>query len=118
VSDPSTGGCTLRWRAIGLTARTTDYGQPEINPCTTGYFREAILRDRRWHTGRGVHPGSRAAVARRASRRKCTKATCGENGYALGLARSECAAGLFPSVIARVAHGRVTALVVRSRSCE
>ena len=118
IPDRRTGGCTLKWRALGFSARFTDYGQPDIRPCWNGYFREAVLRDWRWHTGRGVRPGSPAAAARRASRRRCTVATCGENGYALGLARSECAVGRFPTVIARVGRGRVTALVVRSRGCE
>lgn len=61
------------------------------------------------------------AAARRASKRKCRRRMPGCGlvfGFALGLQPSVCAPGRYPTVIARISGSSVTALVVRSRSCE
>jgi hypothetical protein len=110
--------CVLRWRRFGITATVAAYGSL-TRPCRRGYFVQARLTRRRWHTDSGVHPGVRAAVARRASVRRCTRARCGtSSAYELGEHRIDCAAGRFPNVIAPVRHGRVTSLVVNTHGCE
>lgn len=108
--------CTLRFRAVGVVAHLTTFGQ-DLNPCTRGYFANARLSDRRWHTSAGIRPGSRERAARRASKRLCGDA-CEFPGYVLGLHRSDCAGRLVPSVVAQVRDGRVVALRVLTRGCE
>jgi hypothetical protein len=108
--------CTYRWRAIGVVAHLTTYGQP-IDPCTKGYFVNARLSDRRWHTAAGIRPGSSERAARRASKRSCGDA-CEFAGYVLGLHPSDCAGARVPSVVAQVHDGRVVALRVLTHGCE
>jgi hypothetical protein len=108
--------CTYRWKAVGVVAHLTTYGQP-IDPCTQGYFVNARLSDKRWHTGAGVRPGSSERSARRASKRSCGDA-CEFPGYVLGLHPSDCAGAQVPSVIAQVHDGRVVALRVLTHTCE
>ena len=121
--DPSStvlqnaSSCVLRWTAIGVRAQVTNFGQA-FSPCLRGYFSQARLTDRRWHTRAGVRPGSSESAARAVSKRRCTRERCGITGYALGLHRSDCAGGLVPSVIAEVRDRRVVALRVNSRGCE
>lgn len=113
--------CRLRWRELGVVADFASYGTSPPDACRFGTFLEATLSDPRWHTARGIRPGSSRAAARRAAKRKCTRRTVGCGlafGFALGLQPSNCAPGRFPTVIAEVGGGKVTALVVRSRSCE
>jgi hypothetical protein len=113
--------CRLRWRGLGVVADFASYGTSPPDACRFGTFLGATLTDSRWRTARGIHPGSSRAAARRVSKRKCRRRTVGCGfvfGFALGLQPSHCAPGSFPTVIAEVAGGRVTALVVRSRSCE
>ncbi len=110
--------CTLRWRSLGIRAEFALFGTASGNPCRKGTFIEARLTDRRWHTKSKLRPGSPSADARQESLRRCTKNSCGVNGFALELHRIDCAAGRVPGVIARVAGGEVTALVVRWRGCE
>jgi hypothetical protein len=110
--------CILRWRRFGITATVVAYGSL-TKPCRRGYFVQARLTKRRWHTASGVHRGVTEAVARRAAVRRCTRARCGtRSGYELGEHRIDCAAGRFPNVIAPVRHGRVTSLVVNTHGCE
>ena len=109
--------CVLRWTALGIRAQVTNFGQA-FSPCLRGYFSQARLTDRRWHTSAGVRPGSSESAAKAVSKRRCTRDRCGITGYALGLHRSDCAGGLVPSVIAEVADGTVGALRVRSHGCE
>jgi hypothetical protein len=111
------GECILRWRSRGITVSASTYGQP-IRPCRRGYFIRARLTNRRWHTSKGVHPGSTRAAARRAALRKCTPSKCREHGYVLGVHRSDCAQGLFPGVIAEVRGKRVASLIVYTHGCE
>jgi len=108
--------CTYRWKAVGVVAHLTTYGQP-IDPCTKGYFVNARLSDRRWHTGAGIRPGSSERAARRASKRSCGDA-CEFAGYVLGLHPSDCAGAQVPSVVAQVHDGRVVALRVLTHGCE
>ncbi len=108
--------CTYRWKAVGVVAHLTTYGQP-IDPCTKGYFVNARLSDRRWHTGAGIRPGSSERAARRASKRLCGDA-CEFPGYVLGLHPSDCAGAQVPSVVAQVHDGRVVALRVLTHGCE
>ena len=108
--------CTLRWKAVGVVAHLTTYGQP-IDPCTKGYFTNARLSDRRWHTRAGIRPGSSERAARRASKRSCGDA-CEFPGSVLGLHPSDCAGAQVPSVVAQVHDGRVVALRVLTHGCE
>ena len=78
--------CTYRWKAVGVVAYLTTYGQP-IDPCSKGYFVNARLSDRRWHTGAGIRPGSSERAARRASKRLCGDA-CEFPGYVLACTRA------------------------------
>jgi hypothetical protein len=114
-------GCVMRWPRLGLVARLTTYGLVD-GPCRNGVFNSATLTSRRWHTSSGVHPGGSARTAKRHSVRNCLHRTdykCGGvKGYALGLHPSDCAAGRFPTVIARVKHGHVRSLEVFKHSCE
>lgn len=114
-------GCRMHWPRIGLVVRLTTYGLAE-GPCTNGFFEGASLTDRRWHTSSGVHPGSRARLAKRHAVRNCLHSDSykclGAKGYVLGLHPSECAAGLYPTVMAQVKHGRVRTLEVFKHSCE
>lgn len=64
--------CTLRWTPLGIRAVVTNFGQP-FSPCLRGFFAEARLTDRRWHTAAGVRPGSLERAARTASKRRCTR---------------------------------------------
>jgi hypothetical protein len=108
--------CTMRWKAVGVVAHLTTYGQ-RIDPCTQGYFVNAKLSDKRWHTGAGIRPGSTERAARRVSKRSCGDA-CEFPGYVLGLHPSDCAAQQVPSVVAQVRDGRVVALRVLTHTCE
>ena len=108
--------CTFHWPAIGVVAHLTTYGR-RVNPCTKGQFVNARLSDRRWHTFRGIRPGSSERAARRRSKRLCGDA-CEFPGYVLGLHRSDCAGRQVPSVVAQVRNGRVIALRVLTHGCE
>jgi hypothetical protein len=110
------GQCTMRWKAVGVTAHLTTFGQP-IQPCAEGYFAHARLSDRRWHTSAGIRPGSTERAARRVSKQSCGDA-CEFPGYVLGLHRNDCAATRTPSVIAQVHDGKVVALRVFTHGCE
>jgi hypothetical protein len=112
----SAGACTYRWKAVGVVAHLTTFGQ-RIEPCTKGYFANARLSDKRWHTGAGIRPGSTERAARRASKRLCGDA-CEFPGYVLGLHPSDCAGAQVPSVVAQVHDGRVVALRVLTHGCE
>jgi hypothetical protein len=117
--------CTRTWRLHGLTV-VTDHtnaasGDPAqdtpANLCANGTFDEAILTGRAWHTRSGVRPGSSARVARRHSRARCTRALCARrHGYVLALQTRYCGDGgsRRAAIIAQVARGRVTSLVVRN----
>jgi hypothetical protein len=109
--------CVLRWRALGVRAQVTNFGQA-FSPCLRGIFTQARLTDRRWHTSAGVRPGSPESAAKAVSKRRCTRERCGITGYALGLHPSDCAGGLVPSVIAEIRDRKVAALRVNSRGCE
>lgn len=115
--DAERGACVMGWKSRGIVAKLTTYGQ-EINPCRDGYFLSARLTDRRWHTSKGVRPGSSVRAARRDARRRCTQSSCGVSGFALELHRTDCGSGLVPGVIAEVRRSRVVALVVQTRGCE
>ncbi len=108
--------CTYRWKAVGVVAHLTTFGQP-IDPCRKGYFVNARLSDMRWHTRAGIRPGSSERAARRASKRLCGDA-CEFAGYVLGLHPSDCAGAQVPSVVAQVHDGRVVALRVLTHGCE
>jgi hypothetical protein len=108
--------CTFHWKAIGVVAHLTTYGQ-RIDPCKKGYFVNARLSDERWHTFAGIRPGSSERAARRRSKRSCGDA-CEFPGYVLGLHPSDCAGGQVPSVVAQVHDGRVVALRVLTHGCE
>jgi hypothetical protein len=108
--------CTFRWKAIGVVAHLTTYGQ-RIEPCTHGYFANARLSDQRWHTSSGIHVGSTERAAKRVSTRSCGTA-CEFPGYVLGLHPSDCAGRWVPSVIAELQAGRVSALRVLTHTCE
>jgi hypothetical protein len=108
--------CTLRWKAFGVVAHLTTFGQP-IDVCTKGYFVNARLSDKRWHTSAGIRPGSTERAAQRVSKRSCGDA-CEFPGYVLGLHRNDCAATRIPSVVAEVRSGRVSALRVLTHGCE
>jgi hypothetical protein len=109
--------CVLRWRRLGITATVGTYGLVQ-KPCRNGYFFDALLTKRRWHTAKGVHPGSSEAAARRAALRPCGRYCGVKHGYVLGVHRSDCAAGLYPGVVAAVRRHRVTSLVVLTHGCE
>lgn len=111
-------GCRLRWKAIGAQANLTNYGQDGVDPCTEGYFYEAILTGPKWHTTKGLRVGSSEAAARKASKRTCTVSRCGRPGYAIELHRIDCATVKVPGVIVQTRSGKVSAFVVRSRGCE
>jgi hypothetical protein len=109
--------CTIRWKAVGVVAHLTSYGQPMASVCRQGYFVNARLSDRRWHTSAGIRPGSTERAAQRASKRSCGDA-CQFPGYVLGLHPNDCAAAQTPSVIAQVHDGKVVALRVLTHGCE
>ena len=109
--------CTIRWKAVGVVAHLTSYGQPMDNVCRQGYFVNARLSDKRWHTSAGIRPGSTERAAQRVSKRSCGDA-CQFPGYVLGLHPNECAAAQTPSVIAEVRDGKVSALRVLTHGCE
>jgi hypothetical protein len=109
-------GCLLRWPAIGVTVHLTTFGQ-KIDACSAGYFFNARLSDKRWHTSAGIRPGATESAARRASKQVCGDA-CAFPGYVLGLHPSDCAASKVPSVIAEVHDGKVVALRVLTHTCE
>ena len=109
--------CVLSWRKTGVVATFVKYGTLTGDPCKVGYFRSANLVGRRWHTGRGVHPGVAASTARRWSLRRCTTTTCGVNGYVLKLSRSDFAAGVWPTFISVTATRRVRLIMFRSQPC-
>jgi hypothetical protein len=113
--------CVMKWPRFGLVAALTTYGLVD-GPCKNGLFDRATLTTKRWHTASGVHPGGSARAAKRHSVRNCLHRTdykcAGVKGYVLGLHPSQCAAGLFPTVTARVRHGRVRSLEVFKHSCE
>lgn len=117
VAKNSKDQCTLRWKAVGVVAHLTSYGQPMDNVCRQGYFVNARLSDKRWHTRAGVRPGSTERAAQRVSRRSCGDA-CEFPGYVLGLHPNDCAAMQTPSVIAQVHDGGVVALRVLTHGCE
>lgn len=110
--------CRKRWPRLGMTAEFVVVGTDEADPCDAGLFNRAVLTDRRWHTPDGVRPGGPARRAARHGERRCTRATCGVEGFGFALHRSECALGRYPAVIAETAHGRVRRLVVHKRWCE
>jgi hypothetical protein len=109
--------CTLRWKAVGVVAHLTSFGQHMDNVCRQGYFVNARLSDKRWHTSAGIHPGSTERAAQRVSKRSCGDA-CEFPGYVLGLHPNDCAAQQTPSVIAQVHDGTVVALRVLTHGCE
>jgi hypothetical protein len=111
--------CTIRWRHLGITVTLGTFGL-RGKPCRRGSFLNARLTKRRWHTPAGVRPGSRRAVARRASVGRCRTRQCEARGYILGRHLSDCAGGRVPSVIAEIHRGQshVAALVVLTHSCE
>jgi hypothetical protein len=108
--------CTMRWKAVGVVAHLTTYGQ-RLDSCTKGYFLNARLSDRRWHTSAGIRRGSTERAAQRVSKRSCGDA-CEFPGYVLGLHPNDCAAMQTPSVIAEVHDGKVSALRVLTHGCE
>lgn len=108
--------CTQRWKAVGVVAHLTTFGQ-KIDPCAKGYFVNARLSDRRWHTSAGIRPGSTERAAQRVSKRSCGDA-CEFPGYVLGLHPNDCAGTQTPSVIAEVRNGKVSALRVLTHGCE
>ena len=109
--------CTMRWKAVGVVAHLTSYGQPMDSVCRQGFFINARLSDKRWHTSAGIRPGSAERAARRVSKRSCGDA-CQFPGYVLGLHPNECAAAQTPSVIAEVRDGKVSSLRVLTHGCE
>ncbi len=109
--------CTLRWKAVGVVAHLTSFGQQMDNVCRRGYFVNARLSDKRWHTSAGIRPGSTERAAQRVSKRSCGDA-CQFPGYVLGLHPNDCAAMKTPSVIAQVQDGKVVALRVLTHGCE
>ncbi len=112
----SKDGCTMRWKAVGVVAHLTTFGQ-KIDVCTKGSFVNARLSDKRWHTSAGIRPGSTERAAQRASKRSCGDA-CEFPGYVLGLHPSDCAGANVPSVIAEVRDGKISALRVLTHGCE
>ncbi len=109
--------CTYRWKAVGVVAHLTSFGQQMRDVCTQGYFVNARLSDKRWHTSAGIRPGSTERAAQRASKRSCGDA-CQFPGYVLGLHPNDCAGAQTPSVIAEVRDGKVSALRVLTHGCE
>ena len=116
VVKNSSSQCTLRWKAVGVVAHLTTFGQG-TDPCGKGTFVNARLSDKRWHTSAGIRVGSSERAAQRVSKRSCGDA-CEFPGYVLGLHRNDCAAARTPSVIAQVHDGKVVALRVLTHGCE
>jgi len=116
IRKDSPSACTMRWKAVGVVAHLTTFGQSS-DPCRKGTFVNARLSDKRWHTSAGIRPGSTERAARRVSKRSCGDA-CQFPGYVLGLHPNDCAAAQTPSVIAQVHDGKVVALRVLTHGCE
>ena len=102
----------------GRRRRAPDDVRPADRPvCRQGYFVNARLSDKRWHTSAGIRPGSTERAAQRVSKRSCGDA-CEFPGYVLGLHPNDCAGAQTPSVIAQVHDGKVVALRVLTHGCE
>ena len=123
--ERSRGGttCVLRWKAIGVTATVVQFGAadpPAVSPCRNGMWTFAKLTDRRWHTRRGVRPGSSERAARRAARgcRTLRGERCALRPVTLDTFVAECGGVEIPAVRAVVRKARVAWLEVRWRGCE
>ncbi|HYF27655.1 MAG TPA: hypothetical protein VD931_18075 [Baekduia sp.] len=114
--------CVLRWSALGVTARVVQFGSADTagSACRSAMWVSARLSDRRWHTRRGVRPGSSAAAARRAAVgcRRLRGDQCVRPPVTLDTFVSECGAVEIPAVRAVLRRGRVAWLDVRWRGCE
>lgn len=115
--------CVLRWSSLGVTATVVQFGAadpPATSPCRNGMWTEARLSDRRWHTRRGVRPGSSERAARRAARgcRTLRGSRCTLEPITLDTFVAECGGVEIPAVRAVVKRGRVAWLEVRWRGCE
>lgn len=121
---PSERGCDLQWVAIGVTAELTTYGQG-VDACEAGYFLRARLHGAMWRTPTGLRVGSpvEEADAEDVCAPRGQTECAGEgpfypDGSTLAVHDIECAAGLFPSVIATATGGRVDGFWVYTDGCE
>lgn len=116
TSQGNNYSCTKRWKNFGMIVVTSfQGGYDETGPCVAGVFELAVLTSKRWRTQAGIRPGSPARVAKKFSRRTCTKMLCrGRKGYVLALQKRDCGQHLRAAIIAQVSGKRVKQLVVQS----
>jgi hypothetical protein len=109
--------CAAIWQAYGLTILFYNLGG--ANPCTPagGYFSRAIMRGRRWRTGKGLAVGMRATRVRRFYPRAAWhRGLRGywPTGWWLITRRSPFGGGEgYPGLLAETRNGRVFSLQVR-----
>jgi hypothetical protein len=112
--------CIASWRGIGLTLAFLELSGGD--PCRAGSLVRATITSRaHWRTAKGLRVGDpvarlRALYPGARSRRSIAQWT----GYWL-VTRRACELGGFepyPGLLARVRHGRVSALVAATTACE
>lgn len=126
VARPSARGCFTAWPQLGLRLFNPSYdpGRPTCNELM-GFWSVDIL-DRRWQLWNGVRVGTPVAVVRKKAVKQCRPDAgwaCHQivrpssNQYILAQARSVCSLAIVPTVIARVAKGRVSQITLTGH-CE
>jgi hypothetical protein len=112
--------CRLVWRRLGLTMLLIDLS--EGRPCRAGLFQSATIASRRWRTTKGLRVGSTIAQLRNLypAARFRDPGFAPYRGWWLVPRRTcvEVGAQPYPGLLARVARGRVTALVMLVTACE
>jgi hypothetical protein len=112
--------CVASWRGLGVTLAFLDLSGAD--PCRGGALVRATITSRSdWRTAKGLRVGDAVARLRSlypsARHRRSIPAW---TGYWL-VTRRACELGgfePFPGLLARVRHGRVTALVAATTACE
>ena len=111
--------CVAAWRPLGATLRFVAF---EGRPCARGVLLTAtVTRRAGWRTARGLRVGDPVARVRRLyPGARFRRAPAGWTGWWL-VPRRACAevgSAPYPGLLARVARGRVAAIVAASTACE
>jgi hypothetical protein len=111
--------CVLRWPGHGLRLRFLSF---EGHACSRGVLVTAtVARRAGWRTGRGLRVGDPVERVRRLyPAARFRRAAAGRTGYWLIVRRAcqEVGGAAYPGLLARVARGRVTAVVAATTPCE